>query len=95
MDLIAYAQTLRGPVLQPQQHGRKGSRLVITLRPPRRRSASTCQCSHTHTLRRIKATATYKKRSSGSRVQVVIRARCNCRYVVSIANRVRYVSLTH
>src|SRR5262249_50926158 len=70
-------------------------RLVSTRRPPPRRSASACQCSHTHTLRSSNATATYSSRSSGSRVLVLIRACPSCRYVASIANRLRYVSFTH
>jgi hypothetical protein len=57
----------------------------MTRRLRRRRSANTCQCSQTHTLRRISATATSNSRSSGSRAQIRISAYCNYRQVASMA----------
>src|SRR5262249_4601664 len=58
---------------------RKRSRSKRISRLPCRGRARTVRGNHTQTFRKIKAIPTYNSRRPGSRVEVRIRAWCNCR----------------
>ena len=73
------AEPVFGVVLQPQEHLAEAQLAQIDAATAASGVRSASQCSHTQTLRRIRATPTYNSRNSGSRVQVRMRAWFICR----------------